>query len=67
MLNINPLLKQDDIIVKLHTEHVDHFISQEDQDQEGQEKLFVLTVISFKFWTLCGQELPRGHSLTTEK
>lgn len=49
MLNINPLLKQDDIIVKLHTEHVDHFISQEDQDQEGQEKLFVLTVISFKF------------------
>lgn len=49
MLNINPLLKQDDVIVKLHTEHVDHFISQEDKDQEGQEKLFVLTVISFKF------------------
>lgn len=30
MLYMEPLLKLDDFSVKLHTEHVDHFIHQED-------------------------------------
>lgn len=41
MLYIEPILTLDDFIVKVHTEHVEHFISQEDQDQEEREELFI--------------------------